>query len=401
LGFAFLIGIVILPTIAYLVFAVKIHSAKMRQIGYWLLVVAGVILAIWFGNIIALGLTVIGVNNLTSHLWKNIQMNTYINLAITLLIAVHFLADEWLPLGPERGFFLNILFVALAVGAVLAVLWVLVIYYERILRWSLSHRTIFLLIPFSTIVFGVTIWLGFDRTFGFLSFGSQKIRASAVWQSAVKRFPGVGQEFMPTLNEGTFLLMPTSMPYTGVEQNLELIGTLDKRISHIPEVEQTVGKWGRVNSALDPALGYELLLSQDVDVHVKNAALMHHERSDGSGYPSKLKGNQIDPYARMVAIADVYDAMTAARCYRGPLCPFCVIEMFETEGFQKYDVSILLPFLENVVNSCLQNRCLLNDGRKVTIIYINKEKLSRPVVQYGEEYINLADQPDLKIEKLL
>ena len=253
LGFAFLIGIVILPTIAYLVFAVKIHSAKMRQIGNWLLVVAGVILAIWFGNIIALGLTVIGVNNLTSHLWKNIQMNTYINLAITLLIAVHFLADEWLPLGPERGFFLNILFVALAVGAVLAVLWVLVIYYERILRWSLSHRTIFLLIPFSTIVFGVTIWLGFDRTFGFLSFGSQKIRASAVWQSAVKRFPGVGQEFMPTLNEGTFLLMPTSMPYTGVEQNLELIGTLDKRISHIPEVEQTVGKWGRVNSALDPA----------------------------------------------------------------------------------------------------------------------------------------------------
>ncbi len=75
--------------------------------------------------------------------------------------------------------------------------------------------------------------------------------------------------------------------------------------------------------------------------------------------------------------------------------------MFETDGFQKYVVSILLPFMENVVNSCLQKRCLFNDGRKVTIIYINKEKLSRPVVQYGEEYINLADQPDLKIEKLL
>lgn len=61
---------------------------------------------------------------------------------------------------------------------------------------------------------------------------------------------------------------------------------------------------------------------------------MHHERNDGSGYPLKLKGNQIDPYARIVAIADVYDAMTAARCYRGPLCPFRVIEMFEVEGFQ-------------------------------------------------------------------
>lgn len=61
-----------------------------------------------------------------------------------------------------------------------------------------------------------------------------------------------------------------------------------------------------------PTLGYQLLLSQDVDDHVKNAALMHHERSNGSGYPLKLKGNQIDPYARIVAIADVYDAMTAA-----------------------------------------------------------------------------------------
>lgn len=150
-----------------------------------------------------------------------------------------------------------------------------------------------------------------------------------------------------------------------------------------------------------PTLGYQLLLSQDVDEHVKNAALMHHERNDGSGYPLKLKGNQIDPYARIVAIADVYDAMTAARCYRGPLCPFRVIETFEAEGFQKYDVSILLPFLQNAVNSCLQNRCLLSDGRKGTIIYINKEKLSRPVVQCGDEYVNLADLPDVEIVKLL
>ena len=150
-----------------------------------------------------------------------------------------------------------------------------------------------------------------------------------------------------------------------------------------------------------PSLGYELLVSQGVDDHVKNAALMHHERNDGSGYPQKLKGNQIDPYARLVAIADVYDAMTAARCYRGPLCPFRVIETFEAEGFQKYDVSILLPFLENVVNSCLQSRCQLSDGRKGKIIYINREKLSRPVVQCGEDYVNLADTPGLEIVKLL
>lgn len=71
-----------------------------------------------------------------------------------------------------------------------------------------------------------------------------------------------------------------------------------------------------------PLAGYHLLLSQNVDDHVRYAALMHHERCDGTGYPMHLPGNQIDKYARIVAIADVYDAMTAARVYRGPLCPF-------------------------------------------------------------------------------
>jgi len=150
-----------------------------------------------------------------------------------------------------------------------------------------------------------------------------------------------------------------------------------------------------------PINGYRLLQKQDVDEHIMNAALMHHERSDGSGYPMRLSGNQIDPYARIVSIADVYDAMTAARVYRGPLCPFRVIEIFEQEGFQKYDVEYLLTFLENVVNTYIQNRCKLSDGRIGDIVYINKDKLSRPMVQCGTEYINLADYPDLTIAELL
>jgi putative nucleotidyltransferase with HDIG domain len=150
-----------------------------------------------------------------------------------------------------------------------------------------------------------------------------------------------------------------------------------------------------------PIIGYQLLQSQNVDDHIRNAALMHHERSDGSGYPMRLSGRQIDRYARIVAIADVYDAMTAARVYRGPLCPFRVIEIFEQEGFEKYDVEYVLTFLEHVVNTYIQNRCLLSDGRQAEIIFVNKDKLSRPMVQCGDEYINLADYPDLTIEKLL
>lgn len=150
-----------------------------------------------------------------------------------------------------------------------------------------------------------------------------------------------------------------------------------------------------------PISGYQLLLSQDVDEHILYAALMHHERNDGTGYPMHLTGSQIDKFARVTAIADVYDAMTSARVYRGPLCPFRVIEIFEADGFQKYDVEYLLTFLENVVNTYIRNRCLLSDGRAGDIIYTNRTKLSRPIVQCGTEYVNLSERPDLTITRLL
>ena len=113
-------------------------------------------------------------------------------------------------------------------------------------------------IPAFTLFFGLLVWQGFDKVFGFVATGVEKVgwksfRQTAVWQGAVKTFPGTGKEFMPSLNEGSFLLMPTSMPHSSIEKNLEYIETLDKRLSAIPEVEIAVGKWGRVNSALDPA----------------------------------------------------------------------------------------------------------------------------------------------------
>ncbi len=150
-----------------------------------------------------------------------------------------------------------------------------------------------------------------------------------------------------------------------------------------------------------PVTGYQMLKNSHVDEHICNSALMHHERSDGTGYPLHLSGDKIDKYARIVAIADVYDAVTAARVYRGPQCPFRVIEMFESEGFQRYDIEFLLVFLENVVNTYIQNRCRLSDGREGDIIYINKDKLSKPVVQCGSKYVNLMDYPDLSIAELL
>ncbi len=147
--------------------------------------------------------------------------------------------------------------------------------------------------------------------------------------------------------------------------------------------------------------GYQFLKNQHVSDHVKNAALMHHERNDGSGYPLAIKGDRIDKYAKIVAIADVYDAMTAARVYRGPLCPFKVIEIFEKEGFQKYETQYILTFLENVVLTYMNNRVRLNDGTIGEIIYINKSHLSRPMIKTSSSFIDLSKESSLYIDAIL
>ena len=111
--------------------------------------------------------------------------------------------------------------------------------------------------PIILILFGIMIWQGSDKIFGFIPNAFNKIgidaRNTRVWTKFTKTFPGIGKEFMPALDEGSFLLMPTTMPHSGVEENMDEIRLLDMKVNDIPEVESAVGKWGRVNSALDPA----------------------------------------------------------------------------------------------------------------------------------------------------
>ena len=151
-----------------------------------------------------------------------------------------------------------------------------------------------------------------------------------------------------------------------------------------------------------PVFGYRILQNQKISEHIKLSALEHHEKCDGSGYPMHLPGDKIDRYAKLVAIADVYDAMTSNRVYRKGMCPFKVIEIFEQEGLQKYDVVFIMTFLESVVNTYIDNRVALSDGRIGTVKWINKQRLSKPMVQLENgDFLELAKNPNLSITQVL
>ena len=129
--------------------------------------------------------------------------------------------------------------------------------------------------------------------------------------------------------------------------------------------------------------------------------LLHHEKCDGSGYPLGLKGNKINDLAKMITIVDIYEAMTANRCYREGICPFEVIKMYEDEGYQKYDPKYLIPFLQGISDTYLHDTVLLNDGRQGEIIMTNKTALSRPFIMIGDEFVDLSRRPDLNIVSIL
>lgn len=133
-----------------------------------------------------------------------------------------------------------------------------------------------------------------------------------------------------------------------------------------------------------PRAGYDLIKDLKIDSRIKKATLQHHERCDGTGYPMRVDEIMLDDFAMVIAIADVYDAMTAARKYRAPLCPFQVIREFERDGYHKYKTEFLLTFLRRIATTYQNNRVILNDGQAAKIILLNQNSLSEPLVQLDD-----------------
>ena len=154
------------------------------------------------------------------------QYGFYLKNALNIILAIiviYLLAQIWMPLGVTKSIFTNFIFLAILIGSLISFFYVIIHFYENILRFLLRFKLLFL------IVVGLIIYQGYTV------------------------FKNTGAEFMPSLDEGSFLLMPTSMPHSGMQENIKNLRTLDMAVTAIPEVETVVGKAGRVNSALDPA----------------------------------------------------------------------------------------------------------------------------------------------------
>lgn len=178
-------------------------------------------------------------------------------LWIIVAVVTIILTIFWLPLGVRVGLLVNLIFVALILTLVLGLFYGFMRVYPRILVWCLDHKLAFLSLPGFIVLLGAMIWIGFPRVFGFVANTGDaigvNIRTTTPWSTMAHTFPGLGKEFMPSLDEGAFLLMPTVMPHAGVEISREFLSRLDRLVTAIPEVEMVVGKAGRAESALDPA----------------------------------------------------------------------------------------------------------------------------------------------------
>lgn len=147
--------------------------------------------------------------------------------------------------------------------------------------------------------------------------------------------------------------------------------------------------------------GNNILKNSNLDPRIVEVAMRHHERCDGSGYPGKYKKDQISSFARIVAIADTYDAMTSDRVYRKAICPFEVIHMFEREGLEQFDVEYLLPFLTTAVQAYMNTQVHLTTGDVGRVVMINKDDLSKPVVKVGQIYYDLVKEKGIAIDGLM
>ncbi|HCD87137.1 MAG TPA: cation transporter [Algoriphagus sp.] len=256
---ALIFTLLIMPAFSHWFFSFKGYKGKLSRYFNYALVLLGLVIAwtVWaWGGWVLVGYGL--VHTLAFHFPEKIEpRKKFLIIAVTLVAVTGLLTTEWMPLGVSNSTFVNFLFIGLLLLLVLGGFSLFIKAYPSLLTWCLNNKKTFLIFPALVITTAASIWLGFNTVFGFIPKTFDQIgwniRTSSVWSGLSHTFPGLGEEFMPSLNEGSFLLMPTTMPHSGVQENKEVLQKLDMLVTAIPEVELVVGKAGRAETAIDPA----------------------------------------------------------------------------------------------------------------------------------------------------
>lgn len=149
-------------------------------------------------------------------------------------------------------------------------------------------------------------------------------------------------------------------------------------------------------------MGYNLLNKYPwINKEVGNAILMHHERADGSGYPVGVKGYKIGFYASVVAVADVYDALTSSRIYSDKVSPYTAAEILWQESFGKLDPRISKVFYDKITDFYVGNEVILSNGMKGVVVFVDPSQPTRPIIMVGDVFYNLALERSITIQEIV
>lgn len=149
-----------------------------------------------------------------------------------------------------------------------------------------------------------------------------------------------------------------------------------------------------------PLFGFEIINDNtDINKEVKDAVLMHHEKENGTGYPFGMKSANISRFAKIISIADAFDALTSERVYKKRQTPFDTFREFERIGIGEghYDPAILLKFIQNISQYYVGSRVMLSTGKLGEIVYVPPHNISNPVVRVDGSFIDLSEQTGVKI----
>ncbi|AWI04189.1 HD-GYP domain-containing protein [Clostridium drakei] len=138
-----------------------------------------------------------------------------------------------------------------------------------------------------------------------------------------------------------------------------------------------------------------------INPSISRSIIMHHEKIDGSGYPLQVKGNKIPKFAKIIAIADLFDTVSSNRYSKKITGPLDALKVIKEESLTKLDSSYCNMFLNHVMNFFMGETVQLNDKRLCKIIQIQMEDLTNPLLLDDGEFLDLKKEKDLYVEKLV